>query len=624
MTATEQQSPKQRRRRFYTHSALWAILILAAGIFLAWPRLKARYQRWNASNQIQLAERMLIEKDFNRAVMTARSVLAVDPTNVNAMRIVAKALEAAGSPGAAQWRGRIEAIEPGDPENILAWAAATVKVGDLSATERVLSLLPPDSRESATYHSIAAELSTAKRDSVAAESHLAEALRLDPSQDRYRLALAALRVRSTDRDLQAGAMATLTELSEKSPKNLQAVRLLLAEALRSEEWKKADALSKALVADSASTFVDKLQRLAALRKMDKQEAPGYLMELRNDALSNPAELYTLLMWMNENSLSMMVIEWVRTLPMESITVPPACVAVADAYARASEWRKLRDFLDDHEWADSDYLRRAFLCRALERLDEAELAAQEWKDGLAAARSRNDAGNRLERLAKVAVNWGWERRAEEVMWILAGSPGCPRWVLDSLWAAAGNRADTAQLQKLAGMLSKADPQSVAFRNAYAFLSLLVRSEDGNPQRESEKLFKENPGNPTVAVTWALSLYQQGKVAEAVAVTGSLPPKDLEKPQIAIYHAIFLSAAGEGPKAAEFLTVAKSWKMLPEEKALLDRAKLLAGKAGDERAVAEAARTAMAARAAREVERDLAAEAARATRAAQAAQAVGIAK
>jgi hypothetical protein len=205
-----------------------------------------------------------------------------------------------------------------------------------------------------------------------------------------------------------------------------------------------------------------------------------------------------------------------------------------------------------------------------------------------------------------------------MWMMAGSTGCPRWAIEGLWAVARERADTAQLQKLAGILAQADSKSTIFRNNYAFYSLLIHSEDGNPHREAEKLFTEHPGDTSVAVTRALSLHLQGKPVEAAAITGSLPPAELAKPQVALYHGIFLTAAGDTAKAAEFLAVTQGWKILSEEKALLERAKQSVSKAAGVRELAKAATVAKLARTAREAEGDKAVEIARAARAARAAQ------
>jgi hypothetical protein len=325
------------------------------------------------------------------------------------------------------------------------------------------------------------------------------------------------------------------------------------------------------------------------------------------------------MWMNQNNLAMMVSEWSRTLERDIIGVTPVCVAVADAYARSSDWQRLREFLDGGAWGEQEYLRRAFLSRALERLDEPEAGATEWNDGLSAARSRGDSRERLDRMVRLAIGWGWTHRAQEVMWSLAGTPACPRWILDRLWLVAIEKKDAAQLQKLAGVLARVDSKSVIFRNDFAFYSLLIRSDNGNPHGEAEKLFTENPGDQSVLLTRALSLYVQGDPAGAAALTGSLPAEALKRPRTALYHAIFLTAAGESAKASEFVTVAQDWKMFPEEKTMLDRAKTIATKAAGDQEIATTAKAMRAAKVARdlEAEKEIAASA-KALRAAKAAR------
>ena len=613
--AWKTQTTKRRTR----HRVLWTVAVLAVAAYFGWPKVKGRYHRWDAKRKVAQAGQALAEKDYKRAVIGARAALSADPGDVNATRVIARALEAVGSAEAVQWWSRLDSLEPGNPENLLAWAAVAMKAGDIAAAERVLNMLKRESRENVTYHTLLAQISVAKRDTEAAKTHWAEVGRLDPKEGRHRLSLAILGLRSQDPKERDEAVATLTELSEATPPSIDAVRVLLERALRLEDWKMADTLSKTLVVDSTATFGDKLQRLTALRKMNTQDAPGYLVELREAALSKPGELYTLFMWMNENQLAMMVSEWTRTMPQDVLAAPPVSVGVADAYARGSEWGRLQEFLNLGDWADWDYLRRAFLARALERLDDAERAKQEWKDAVAAARGRPDARQCLDRLARVASNWGWKQRAEEVMWTLTATPGCPRWVLETLWATSMERADVAQLQKLAGIRAQADSKSAELRNEYAFYSLLAHSKDGDPHGEAEKLFNENPGNAGVAITRALSHYQQGKVADAVALSGSLPAAELKKPKAALYHAIFLTAAGESAKAAEFLAVAQERRMFPEEKTLLERARQSLAQAAEKKSIAEAGKAVRAAKSARDAEVEKAVEAARAERAAQAAKA-----
>ena len=577
--------------RWYHGWLLRAVVVLAAAAFFGWPKMMGRYLRWNAGRQVRRATEFIAQGDYSRAMLEARSALAANSVHPGATQIVAQTLEETGSAAAAaQWRSRLDSIQPGDRKNILAWASDSVKAGDAAAAERILAMLKPEPKDDAGYHAAAAALAMAKRDIEGAEQHWAEAARLDPLEDQYRLQLAILRLGSKNATLHGGAVVALEEISRNPVRRAEALRALLADATNYSEWHKANEFANALVADPSATFQDRLTRLATLRAMKSDDAAWCLIELRDGALSNPGNLYLLFMWMNQHDLALMVSEWSRTLSPDVLGVPPVCVAVADAYVRSLEWQRLQEYLDERQWGEWDYMRRAFLSKALERLDHDDQSAQEWKDGISAARSHGDSPQRLEKMARLAMAWGWEQRALEVMWSLADSHGCPRWVLDALWAQSLNRSDTAQLQKLAGKLAQADSKSITFRNNHAFFSLLVHSEDGNPHREAERLFTENPGNASIAVTWGLSLYQRGMTAEAAAVTGGLPAVELRQPQVALYHAIFLTAAGESAKAAEFLTLAQDWKMHPEEKVLFDRARLSVKKAAEATRAAQAAQDA----------------------------------
>lgn len=597
---------------------LWTLMILAAVSFFGWPHAKAFWHRWSAARQVRRASDFLAQGDFRHALLDAKSALDENPSDAEAVRVIACALEKAGSAeAAAGWRSRLDTLLPGNMENILAWASDAMKSGNVTATERILGMVKPEAQTNAIYHATAAAAAMARRDTAGAEKHWSEAARLDPQEDRYRLSLAILRLGSKDSKLRNESVDILTEISRKPPKSIEALRALLADAKKHRDWPRAEDAANALVADPGATFDDRLKRLAALRAMDSLESVGYLSNLRDETIAKPSDFYTLLMWMNQNNLALMVSEWSRTLPPDILANQPVCVAIADAYARSLEWKRLREYTEDRVWGDLDYIRRAFLARALEHLDDAEGAAQEWKDGIAATISRPDTHECLERMARAAINWGWNQRAEEVMWSLTPNHDCPRWVLEGLWSLCLERSDTVQLQKLSALRMKADPKSTELRDTYAFFSLLIRSEEGNPHAEAEKLFNENPGNASIAVTRGLSLFQKGNFADALKVTGSLPAEELHKPQTALYHAIFLTAAGETEKAAEYLTAGLGGKLFPEEKTLLENAGRLSKKAAEERDIAERSQALRAQKAASDLETEKAVEAARAARAAESA-------
>lgn len=568
--------PFIKEKKWYHYWTLWIAVILVAGYLVLGEKVMRRYDRWDAKRSVERAKVSFEKRDYKHAMLDARRALEVDPADVEATRIFAKSVEAVGAPGAVQWRNRLDSIIPGDAENVLAWAKDSVREGDLNTAERVLKTLKPADQVSPLYHELAASIAMGRRDTAAAESHWEEAIRLDPKEERYQLSLAVVRMDSTKPDIRAAAAGTLRELAQKTPKNLGALRALIANAMRGGDAAEAKELSETLVSDSRSVFSDKLLRLSVLRSLNDRLAPSYLTDLREASIAKPAELAQLLAWMNKQNLSMMVEEWTPGLPADVVSKPPVCVVLAESTMKAARWPQLRALVEKATWAEADYLRRAFLARALERLGEQDAGAAEWKEALAASMSGADALLRLQTLAKACKEWGWKERAEEVLWKMSAYYGCPRWALDSLWASALQRDDSAQLLAISRILAKANSKDIGLRNNYIFLSLLTRTEEGNPQQAAEDLHKENPGNAIIASTYALALYQKGMPEKAVAVMSALKPADLQDPQVAIYYGIFLTAAGQAAKAEEYLRLAAHWPMMAEEKALLTRVKIAGAK------------------------------------------------
>jgi hypothetical protein len=71
------------------------------------------------------------------------------------------------------------------------------------------------------------------------------------------------------------------------------------------------------------------------------------------------------------------------------------------------------------------------------------------------------------------------------------------------------------------------------------------------------------------TYAYSLLTQGNSKEALRIMSSLSEEQLSDPTISTYYGIFLAANGD-EKARTYLDVGKQANLLPEEKALIDRA------------------------------------------------------
>ena len=63
----------------------------------------------------------------------------------------------------------------------------------------------------------------------------------------------------------------------------------------------------------------------------------------------------------------------------------------------------------------------------------------------------------------------------------------------------------------------------------------------------------------------------RTQQALDVMNKLPPRELEQPAVAAYYGIILAAAGDKSKAAEYIKRGEQARLLPEEKALLWRAR-----------------------------------------------------
>ena len=71
------------------------------------------------------------------------------------------------------------------------------------------------------------------------------------------------------------------------------------------------------------------------------------------------------------------------------------------------------------------------------------------------------------------------------------------------------------------------------------------------------------------TYAYSLLSQGNAKEALRIMSSLSEEQLSDATISTYYGIFLAANGD-QKARPYLDFGRQANLLPEEKALIDKA------------------------------------------------------
>jgi hypothetical protein len=111
-------------------------------------------------------------------------------------------------------------------------------------------------------------------------------------------------------------------------------------------------------------FTDRLLYLGILRQTYDPEHTAYLTKVENDVAAKPDDLAALLAWMNANEISIVAIDFARSLSRGTLSAWPLPWAMAEAYAKVNDWSALERLTVDLNWQQFDFLRRAYLTRAL--------------------------------------------------------------------------------------------------------------------------------------------------------------------------------------------------------------------------------------------------------------------
>lgn len=559
-------SRKRGQRKWVWVAA--ALIAITGGGFFAAPPAKKYYHHWREKRHVERAAAFFSKQDYKKAILDAKNALAFNSQSTEAIRIVAQSFDALHSPHAIEWRARLAQIVPNDLENSIGWAGAAIQAGDIPTADRILRNVPFEDHDTVRFHQLSALVALNKRDAVKAEFHWSEAAKLNPNEDAIKLNIANVRLKLGSTVERTNALELLKQLSLSSKERLPAMRALLSDALRHGEDAHARQLASALADDLKAPFSDKLLRLSTLRTLKDPDFALWRGRLEAEATDNVDYAYEMIIWMNRNGYAKDVPALLPRIREDFVSRPPVAIAVADSYAVARNWAELQKTLRGSKWGQMEYVRLGTLAWAMDQSGDRAGSAAVWKSAVAAAENRPE---RMETLARAATTWGWADRAEEVLWSIATSNvQSPTWVLQSLWVSSIKHGDTDRLRQLARMMLQANPKSVTVRNNYTFLSLLKRTEEGSPHQAAYALWTENPTNPQVVSTYALSLYQLNRAKAATDIMETLSPAQLREPAHAVYYGMFLAGSRRIAKAEEYLLIGSKWdRLLPEEEAMLDR-------------------------------------------------------
>ena len=541
------------------------------------------YKAWRQKHLLQRANMLLSEGNLNEAMAVAqqanlneamkiaKEALRTQPDSLPAFYVLAEAAEKRSLQETVSWRAQIARLLPRDLDSQLNLASAALRFGQLDIARKALDNVPSSDRDKAAFHVVAGWLARAEGNLAEQEQQFAAAVKKEPGNDLYQFNLAALQIRSAEKEKSANARATLDRLSKLTSFRTGALRALLNDAVDRNDFAAADTFAQQLQMSQQVTFSDYLLCLNFYRKLDDKKFEALLEKVKPVAARDPSDLALLMDWMNNNGLSGEVLSWTDKLSSNITTHPPVAIEVAEAFANLKNWSRLKRWTRTGSWMDANYLRLAYQAFAAresrQSIADAEFASL-WR---AAERDADDQPDREIKLARLATKWNLSIEADELWSRVSRNPSTRREALDSLYRLYRANNEIRKVYNVLQRLHESSPNEPAITANLARLGLTIDQNTVEAQQLAKEAYDRAPKDVNCAVTYAFSLYSMGRTTEGLEIIKKLPPDQLHDPHAAVYIALLLLDENQTEAAREYIEAAERGPIYLEEKRLLDEAR-----------------------------------------------------
>jgi len=526
------------------------------------------YSSWHESRLLKRASAMLEKKDFMTVNRLARQVLEHHRDSLPAFYILAEATEKQNSEETVSWRAQIARLQPDNIDSQLNLASAALRFGQIDLARKTLERVAPRAQDQAAFHIVAGWLARAEGNLAEQEQQFDIAVNKDPKNDLYKFNLAALQIHSQDPEKSELARANLEHLTQVQEFRTGALRALLNDAVDRNDIQAADRFAQQLQMSPQVGFGDYLLCLNFYRKLDAKKFDALLEKVKPVAARNAGDLGLLMDWMNENGLASEVVKWMEKLPDATTAKPPPAIAIAAAFAEQKNWSRLRRWTRSESWGEEDYLRLAYQGYAARQSRQSSADAEFdtlWRAALHAAA---DHPEREINLARLASKWNLPIESEELWSRLSHTPANRREALDSLYRLYRGKNDLKKLYDVLQRLHEASPNEIGITANLARLGLNIEQNTKQAQQLAKQVYERAPEDVSCAVTYAFSLYVQGRTTEGLGIMQKLPPEALHESHAAVYAAVLLLDENQTDGAKEYIQVAKRGPIYAEEKRLLE--------------------------------------------------------
>jgi len=553
--------------RLGIYAAAVALLVVVGVIFSTYG---ARvYRSWRENRLLKSATELLGRKEYAASATAAHQVLELHPDSLPAYQVLADATEKENLEETVSWRAQIARLLPSNVESQLNLASAALRFGELDLARKALKNIAPNQRDRAAYHVVAGWLARAEGNLTEQEFQFAAAVGKDPGNDLYQFNLAALQISSPEAGKSGHARDVLQRLADRNVEfRTGALRVLLKDAVERNDLGPAQSYAQDLQMAPQVTFADYLLCLDFYRKLDPKKFDALLEKVKPVAARDPGDVALLMNWMNANGLFAEVLKWMDKLPAALTDKPPAAVAVAESFAEAKNWSRLRRWTRNGLWENADHLRLAYQAFSAHQSRQSTADAEFESLWQAAERATNEQSDKELDLARLAMKWNLSIEAEQLWSSLSHIPATRRESLDALYRFYRGNNDLKKLYDVLQRLHESSPNETAITANLARLGLNIEQNTRQSQELAKEAYDRTPADPNCAVTYAFSLYASGRTTEGIDVIKKIPAEQLHDPHAAAYVAVLLLDDNQSDAAREFIDAAQRGPLYAEEKRLLE--------------------------------------------------------
>jgi Flp pilus assembly protein TadD len=531
------------------------------------------YKVWKQNRMMNLARSFAEKGDGTNAVLALQQVLRSNPRHLDACRMMANYTQLAGSYGAVLWRSRVVELNPHSTEDRIALAQTAILFRDFGTATNALDGIDSAGKKTFDYHNISGALAAAMNELDIAKAQFQEAIHLEPSNAAVQISMAVIHLNSTNAlDKEQARISLKRVATNPTNANLRcrALRELIGDAMRSNESSTALAFANELLKQTNSMFSDRLLHLDILFNSTNAEFKTALMACRKEAVSDSAKMHEIGSWQILRTPPGEFLEWLLSLPDTIRTNQPAALFIAECHMMLGNWAILQSTLQRQNWvdnfADLNFLRHAFIARALRGQNLEPAAKSEWDIAL---RGASDKKPCLFMLLRFAATWKWINETESLLGIIVNRFPEEKWATTALMQSFFEQGRTRALMNLLNQEHKRAPDDLGLKNNLALTALLLDAQEFKPHEMIRDVYQKSGTNPAFASTYAFSLYLQKKYSEACDVMDRLPSAQLEDPSTAGYYAMVLKSSGKAVKAQKYFDLSTKAKLLPEERKIIDK-------------------------------------------------------